>query len=127
MIVSSKCLAILWRFKTFAARSAIWSLPLVGFIQIPRQIVIMGRRVRWRILAYNPWLGPFFRLLDAIWPAPSRRVQPARPGWCFSDPAYSQIASRNAHPRRQRVELPSESFVSGLRAAAKARRVDPGL
>jgi len=37
-----------------------------AFINIPAQIVKTGRRVRWRILAYNPWLGPFFRLLDAI-------------------------------------------------------------
>ena len=36
------------------------------FIEIPAQIVITGRRVRWRILAYNPWLGVFFRLLDAL-------------------------------------------------------------
>lgn len=39
---------------------------LAVFIEIPAQIVKTGRRVRWRILAYNPWLGPFFRLLDAI-------------------------------------------------------------
>ncbi len=39
---------------------------LAAFIEIPAQIVRTGRRVRWRILAYNPWLGPFFRLLDAI-------------------------------------------------------------
>jgi len=37
-----------------------------AFIDIPAQIVKTGRRVRWRIMAYNPWLGPFFRLLDAI-------------------------------------------------------------
>jgi len=37
-----------------------------AFIDIPAQIVKTGRRVRWRILAYNPWLGPFFRLLDVI-------------------------------------------------------------
>ena len=37
-----------------------------AFINIPAQIVKTGRRVRWRILAYNPWLGPFFRLLDTI-------------------------------------------------------------
>ena len=37
-----------------------------AFIDIPAQIVKTGRRVRWRILAYNPWLGAFFRLLDAI-------------------------------------------------------------
>jgi Transposase DDE domain group 1 len=39
---------------------------LQAFIQIPAQIVTTGRRVRWRILAYNHWLGPFFRLLDAL-------------------------------------------------------------
>ena len=36
------------------------------FIEIPAQIVTTGRRVRWRIIAYNPWLGTFFRLLDAL-------------------------------------------------------------
>jgi hypothetical protein len=36
------------------------------FIEIPAQIVTTGRRVRWRIIAYNPWLGAFFRLLDAL-------------------------------------------------------------
>ena len=39
---------------------------LAAFIEIPAQIVTTGRRVRWRILAYNPWLGVFFRLLDAL-------------------------------------------------------------
>jgi len=39
---------------------------VAAFINIPAQIVTTGRRVRWRILAYNPWLGPFFRLLDVI-------------------------------------------------------------
>ena len=39
---------------------------LAAFIAIPAQIVKTGRRVRWRVLAYNPWLGAFFRLLDAI-------------------------------------------------------------
>jgi hypothetical protein len=39
---------------------------LAAFIEIPAQIVTTGRRVRWRIMAYNPWLGPFFRLLDAL-------------------------------------------------------------
>jgi hypothetical protein len=39
---------------------------LAAFINIPAQIVITGRRVRWRILAYNPWLGALFRLLDAL-------------------------------------------------------------
>ena len=39
---------------------------LAAFIEIPAQIVTTGRRVRWRIMSYNPWLGTFFRLLDAL-------------------------------------------------------------
>ena len=39
---------------------------LTAFINIPCQITTTGRRVRWRILAYNPWLGAFFRLLDTL-------------------------------------------------------------
>ena len=39
---------------------------LAAFIEIPCQIITTGRRVLWRILAYNPWLGAFFRLLDAL-------------------------------------------------------------
>ena len=39
---------------------------LGAFIEIPCQIVITGRHVRWRILAYNRWLGAFFRLLHAL-------------------------------------------------------------
>jgi hypothetical protein len=39
---------------------------VAAFINIPAQIVTTGRRLRWRIMAYNPWLEPFFRLLDAI-------------------------------------------------------------
>jgi hypothetical protein len=43
-------------FRTFRA----------AFIDIPCQIVKTARSVRWRILAWNPWLGVFFRLLDAL-------------------------------------------------------------
>ena len=39
---------------------------LAAFVAIPAQIVKTGRRVRWRVLAYNQWLGPFFRLVDAL-------------------------------------------------------------
>ncbi len=39
---------------------------LAAFIEIPCQIVKGARQIRWRILAYNEWLGAFFRLLDAI-------------------------------------------------------------
>jgi len=37
-----------------------------AFIDIPCQIVKTARTVRWRVQAWNPWLGPFFRLLDAL-------------------------------------------------------------
>ena len=37
-----------------------------AFIDIPCQIVRGARAVRWRVQAWNPWLGPFFRLLDAL-------------------------------------------------------------
>jgi hypothetical protein len=39
---------------------------LAAFIEIPAQILTTARRVRWRVLAYNPWLGAFFRLIDAL-------------------------------------------------------------
>ena len=37
-----------------------------AFIDIPCQIVLGARQVRWRVLAWNPWLGAFVRLLDAL-------------------------------------------------------------
>ncbi len=37
-----------------------------SFIDIPCQIVLGGRQVRWRVLAWNPWLGVFFRLRDVL-------------------------------------------------------------
>jgi Transposase DDE domain group 1 len=37
-----------------------------AFIEIPAQIITTGRRVRWRVLAYNQWLTAFFRLTDAL-------------------------------------------------------------
>jgi hypothetical protein len=39
---------------------------LAAFIEIPCQIVTTGRQVRWRVLTHNQWLGPFFRLTDAL-------------------------------------------------------------
>lgn len=36
------------------------------FIDIPCQIVLGARHIRWRVLTWNPWLTAFFRLLDAI-------------------------------------------------------------
>ena len=43
-------------FRTFRA----------ALIDIPCQIVKTARYIRWRIQAYSPWLGIFFRLLDAL-------------------------------------------------------------
>ena len=37
-----------------------------AFNDIPCQIVKGARGVRWRVQAWSPWLGPFFRLLDAL-------------------------------------------------------------
>lgn len=37
-----------------------------AFIEIPCQIIRHARQVRWRIQAWNTWLGAFFRLLDAL-------------------------------------------------------------
>jgi Transposase DDE domain group 1 len=37
-----------------------------AFIDIPCQIVTGGRQVRWRVLAWNPWLEVFFRLLHVL-------------------------------------------------------------
>jgi Transposase DDE domain group 1 len=37
-----------------------------AFIDIPCQIATGGRQVRWRVLAWNPWLDVFFRLLAAL-------------------------------------------------------------
>jgi hypothetical protein len=37
-----------------------------AFIEIPCQIVGHARQVRWRVLGWNPWLGAFFRLADAL-------------------------------------------------------------
>ncbi|MGH9149243.1 MAG: IS1380 family transposase, partial [Acidimicrobiales bacterium] len=43
-------------FRTFRA----------ALVDIPCQIAKTARRVRWRVQAWNPWLGVFFRLLDAL-------------------------------------------------------------
>ncbi len=36
------------------------------FIQIPCQIVKGARQVRWRVISWNEWLGPYFRLVNAL-------------------------------------------------------------
>lgn len=37
-----------------------------AFIEIPCQIVKGARQVRWRVIGWNAWLGPFFRLVHAL-------------------------------------------------------------
>ena len=37
-----------------------------AYIDIPCQIVKGARAIRWRILAWNPWLEVFFRLDAAL-------------------------------------------------------------
>ena len=39
---------------------------LPAFIEVPCQVVKGARQVRWRAQAWGLWLGPFFRLLDAL-------------------------------------------------------------
>jgi hypothetical protein len=39
---------------------------LQAFVEVPCQVVKGARQVRWRVQAWNPWLGAFFRLLDAL-------------------------------------------------------------
>jgi len=43
-------------FRTFVA----------AFINVPCQIVRTGRRIVYRLLAWNQWQHTFFRLLDAV-------------------------------------------------------------
>jgi len=51
-----RCRLLTMEFSTFRA----------ALIDIPCQIVKTARYIRWRIQAWNPWLGTFFRLLDAL-------------------------------------------------------------
>jgi hypothetical protein len=57
-----------WRERHEEQRRRLLTMEFRTFlaVEIPAQIVTTGRRVRWRIIAHNPWLGTFFRLLDAL-------------------------------------------------------------
>ena len=59
-----------WAHQHHAQRRRLLSMEfrtfLQVFIEIPCQIVHGARQIRWRIQAWNPWLGAFFRLLDAL-------------------------------------------------------------
>jgi len=51
-----RCRLLTMEFRTFRA----------ALIDIPCRIVKTARYIRWRIQAWHPWLGIFFRLLDAL-------------------------------------------------------------
>ena len=59
-----------WADKHDAERHLLLKMALrtfrQAFIEIPCQIVKHARIVRWRILAWNPWLGVFVRLDAAL-------------------------------------------------------------
>ena len=59
-----------WADKHDAERHLLHKMELrtfrQAFIEIPCQIVKHARIVRWRILAWNPWLGVFVRLDAAL-------------------------------------------------------------
>ncbi len=43
-------------FRTFRA----------AVIRVPAQIISSGRKIVYRLLAWNPWQGVFFRWLDQL-------------------------------------------------------------
>ncbi len=59
-----------WQAKHEQQRDRLLTMEFRTFrtalIDIPCQIVKTARYTRWRIQAWNPWLGIFFRLLDAL-------------------------------------------------------------
>lgn len=59
-----------WKEKHEAERRTLLRMEfrtfLHAFIAVPAQIVRKGRRIIYRLLAWNPWQHVFFRFLDAI-------------------------------------------------------------
>src|SRR5450755_3484829 len=59
-----------WQAQHEQQRSRLLSMEFRTFraalIDIPCKIVTTGRYTHWRIQAWNPWLGIFFRLLEAL-------------------------------------------------------------
>jgi len=59
-----------WKAQHEQQRSRLLTMEFRTFrtalIDIPCQIVNTARYIRSRIQAWNPWLGIFFRLLDAL-------------------------------------------------------------
>ena len=59
---------------------------LAAFIEIPCQIITTGRRVRWRILAYNPWPGRSSACSTPSKPTATRITTTGQTGRRTSDP-----------------------------------------
>ena len=59
-----------WKERHEAEKQALLRMDFTTFrnalINIPAQIVNMGRRIIYRLLSWNPWQSAFFRLLDAL-------------------------------------------------------------
>jgi hypothetical protein len=59
-----------WADQHLKQRRALLAMEFRTFqqalIEIPCQIIRHARQVRWRIQAWNPWLGAFFRLANAL-------------------------------------------------------------
>jgi len=59
-----------WREDHLAERRQLLKMEfrtfLNSFVAVPCQIVRTARRIRWRILAWNPWLPVMFRLADRL-------------------------------------------------------------
>jgi hypothetical protein len=59
-----------WKEKHEAEKQTLLRMDFTTFrnamINIPAQIVRTGRKIIYRMLAWNPWQSVFFRLLDAL-------------------------------------------------------------
>ncbi|MFA7236311.1 MAG: hypothetical protein WC058_05550 [Phycisphaeraceae bacterium] len=61
-----------WRDRHEAQGRAIMRMEFKTFanqrMRLPCQIVRTGRRIVYRLLAWNPWIGPLLRLVEAVRP-----------------------------------------------------------
>ncbi len=59
-----------WREKHRLQRTAILKMEFKrfanGLVRLPCQIIRAGRRIVYRLLSWNPWLGALFRLAEAL-------------------------------------------------------------
>lgn len=59
-----------WKEKRAAEKHSVLRMNFTtfvnAFIRIPTQVVRGARRIKLRLLSWNPWLGVFFRALDSV-------------------------------------------------------------